>query len=100
MGAAAPQSQKSEHDCTLTVEVYDHADGKAEYKHWCHTATETLRIELPADYKPGSKRLLTGQTLKVRGNRQVDGNRPVLYLDTSDVQYLTVPAGNPQFSTI
>ena len=97
MGAAAPQSQKSEHDCTLTVEAHDYVD-RVEYKHWCHTSTETLEMKLPADYKPGSKRLQTGHKIKVRGNRVIENKLPVLYLDGADVQYLTIPVANPQFA--
>lgn len=98
MGAAA--SPKTEHDCTLTVEVYDYP-GRSDFKHWCHTTSETLEMKMPADYKPGQKNLKTGQKIKVRGKRNVDSaGRPTLELDGADVQYLTVPAGNPSYSTI
>jgi hypothetical protein len=100
LAAAAPQSQKTEHDCTLTVVVED-GPREARYRHWCHTATETLRMDMPADYKPGQKNLQSGQKIKVRGKRNVDAiGQPTLELDGTDVQFLTVPAGNPQFSTI
>jgi hypothetical protein len=80
--------------------VVEDGPKEAKYRHFCHTDKETLRIELPADYRPGSKNLQSGQKLKMRGNRQIENGQPVLYLDSTDVQYLTVPAGNPSFSTI
>lgn len=72
MGAAANPPRVTL-DCRLSITIEDHADHE-RIDHWCHTTTETFRVELPKDVKPGQLGQTTGRIIKITGEIRTETN--------------------------